>query len=152
MELRLEREPTGARCTLGKLWRLAGGKRIFLCDTLEDVVRQPADWKPSDPVLPWKTPGETAIPALRYRVTVTRSERFGRDLPLLNAVPGFSGVRIHPGNTADDTEGCILVGRRMGPSTILESREHFKEVFATIDEALMAGDEVWLEIVNAGAE
>lgn len=145
MELALIREPSGARSTLGKLW--CGDE--WLCDTLEDRVRQPKGWGPLDPVAPWKVPGETAIPTGRYRITVTWSERFKRNLPLLNAVPGFAGIRIHSGNTHEDTEGCILVGHRMGPGTVVESRASFALVRDLIQGALGRGEQVWMTVRSA---
>jgi hypothetical protein len=105
MELRLEREPSAEGCTIGRLY--VDG--MFECWTLEDVVR------------PVKIPGQTAIPHGHYVVTLTKSKRFQRVLPLVNAVPGFEGIRIHAGNTAADTEGCILVGRERYSSTFIGS-------------------------------
>lgn len=144
--LLLQREPSGPNATLGKLW--CDGE--FLCDTLEDVVRQPAGETNPTPeqVAAWKRPGETAIPAGRYRVQVTFSQRFGRSLPILVDVPGFAGVRIHPGNTDKDTEGCILPGQRMGPSTVVESRRAFAAVLVLIQTELEASRQVWLEVRN----
>lgn len=81
----------------------------FECFTLEDEVRDA------------KIPGVTAIPAGTYSVALTHSPRFGRVLPLVQRVPGFEGVRIHAGNTAGDTHGCVLVGRTRGTATIGES-------------------------------
>jgi hypothetical protein len=66
---------------------------------------------------------------------VTFSNRFQKPLPLLLAVPGFSGVRIHSGNTAADTEGCILVGAsdgNPGDGWLGRSREAFATLFAKI--------------------
>jgi hypothetical protein len=90
MELLLQRKPSADGCTIGQLF--VDG--VFCVFTLEDVVRDGP-----------KIAHETAIPAGRYRVDVTRSQRFGRMLPILLTVPGFDGIRIHPGNVAADTSG-----------------------------------------------
>lgn len=141
MELVLQRKPSRGHSTLGELY--ADG--VFSCFTLEDVVRE----RPGEPVSAWKVKGETAIPVGRYRVTVTKSARFGRDLPLLNLVPGFEGVRIHTGNTSADTEGCILVGSQIAGEAIVESRAAFQRLFEAIEGELAAGEEVWMEIHGA---
>ena len=57
-------------------------------------------------------PNRCCIPAGTYELKVTWSPAFKRWLPLLMAVPGRSGIRIHAGNTPRDTKGCILVGWR----------------------------------------
>lgn len=89
-------------CTIGTL--SIDGQ--VLCHTLEDRSREIE----GRPVNDWKVPGSTAIPRGSYAVLCDYSERFKRVLPRLLDVPGFAGVRIHAGNTAKDTEGCILVG------------------------------------------
>lgn len=138
----LRRQPSTDHCTIGELY--AEGQ--FVCYVLEDVVRE----LENIPVSEWKVKGETAIPQGRYRITITKSERFGRPLPFLNMVPGFAGIRIHPGNTDKDTEGCLLPGMSVAPNgeAVLESRTAFKKVYEMIDESLMQGDEVWIEIRN----
>lgn len=87
---------------------------VKFCDTLEDKVRDLID-KNSDGDFDdqgeGKVYGETAIPAGTYNVVVTKSAAFKRELPLLLNVPGFSGIRIHSGNTAEHSKGCILVGK-----------------------------------------
>lgn len=111
---------------------------------LEDTVREVAD----RPVSSWKIAGITAIPSGRYRVTITFSQRFQRPLPLLNDVPGYSGVRIHPGNTDKDTEGCLLPGLSCGANRVNNSRDAFDQLFELIGNAIDAGEEVWIEVVR----
>ena len=103
---------------------------------MEDIIREV------------KIPGETAIPAGRYRVVLTFSKRFQRILPLLQDVPNFTGIRIHSGNTDKDTEGCMLVGQERGPTTVMRSRAALNVLQYKIEEAITGGDEVWIEIRN----
>ena len=138
MKLRVERDTYSTKYTLGQL--LIDGMEE--CYTLEDGVKE----KEGVPVEEWKVPGETAIPKGTYNVVVTYSNRFKRDLPLLENVPGFTGIRIHPGNTHEDTEGCILVGRKRTDRTVVESRIAFNELFRKIEEALEQGDTVTIEV------
>jgi hypothetical protein len=146
MRLLLHRYDLRERVTLGTL--AADG--VYVCHTLEDAVREPYDGSVKDgvPVATWKIPGETAIPAGDYRVGITYSQRFRREMPILLDVPGFTGVRIHAGNTHADTEGCILVGRRVVGETIVESRLAFAKLFDMLDSALDAGDDVWITIAS----
>lgn len=131
MLLTLKREVFTANSTIGRL--SVDGK--FNCFTLEDVVRKGA-----------KIYSKTAIPAGRYQITINHSPRFKRLLPLLLNVPGFEGIRIHSGNTADDTEGCILVGRTRSRDFIGESRLAFAPLFNQIEEALTRRERVFIEI------
>jgi len=114
MRLDLQREPSRDAATLGALY-VDGA---WLCWTLEDEMREVA----GRPVDDWKIAGKTAIPLGTYPVLVTMSMRFGRRLPLVESVPGFTGIRIHPGNTEADTEGCILLGLDRGNATVRLSR------------------------------
>jgi hypothetical protein len=133
MKLRLLRTWPDEACTIGQL--LVDG--VATCFTLEDVVRPPGAPKVF---------GETAIPAGTYQVIVTHSPHFGRDLPLLVNVPDFEGVRIHPGNVAADTEGCILVGMDRLADSIGRSRLAFEPLFGRIAGALAGGEPVSIEI------
>lgn len=58
-----------------------------------------------------------AIPCGMYTVQNSKSQKFKRELPLLfsSNVTQSRGIRIHRGNTAKDSQGCVLVG--MGRST-----------------------------------
>ena len=102
MKLTLARRIFTTQSTIGEL--AVDGN--FECFTLEDPVR------------PKKIRSVTAIPAGTYTVAITFSPRFGTELPLLLDVPEFEGIRIHPGNTATDTEGCLLVGKSRAIDTI----------------------------------
>jgi hypothetical protein len=104
------------------------------CFTCEDVEREV------------KIPGETAIPRGVYKVIITYSQRFKRDLPLLVDVPGFQGIRIHSGNTAEDTAGCILVGRTKMPDGVYDSRIAFERLLMKIEAAIDAGQDVTIEV------
>lgn len=132
LNIEVFRTPSKDGATLGKMY-LNG---IDTCYTLEDVVRP-------DGV---KVYGETAIPAGRYRVDITCSNRFQCDMPLVCDVPNFEGVRIHPGNTSADTHGCILVGMSQGGASIGASRMAYNIVFPQIRDAIANGEEVWLTI------
>lgn len=105
MELEIKREPN-AKCTPGKFY-ING---VFHAYSLEDIVRDKnGDGDLNDPG-EQKIAGKTAIPAGRYQVVLTLSNRFKRVMPLIVDVPGFEGIRIHGGNTAEDTHGCPLIG------------------------------------------
>jgi hypothetical protein len=134
MKLTLQRVQLDPDVTIGKL--LVDG--VFECWTCEDTVRLTGP----------KVFGKTAIPFGVYGVSITRSPHFGTDLPLVNSVPDFVGVRIHPGNTAADTEGCILVGQDRLTKSIGRSRAAFAVLFEKIQKALRDGDGVQLEITQ----
>lgn len=131
MKLKLTRTWPDAACTIGTL----SVDGVMECYTLEDVVR-------TGP----KVFGQTAIPAGTYGVIITFSPHFQRDLPLLVDVPNFEGVRIHPGNTAADTEGCILVGVDKLADSIGHSRVAFEALFPKIQQALARGELVSIEV------
>lgn len=117
MDLHLIRKIYTKKSTIGEL--SVDGK--FQCYILEDIVR-PADAE--------KVYGKTAIPAGTYQIQITMSNRFQRFLPLLIGVPGFEGIRIHPGNTDGDTDGCLLPGKTQGKDFVGSSVIAFEELFA----------------------
>jgi hypothetical protein len=137
MEIVIQRRWADGDATIGEL-SVDGS---IECYTLEDEVRD-------GDIFTVKVAGATAIPAGRYQVIVTRSTRFGRDLPLLLKVPNFEGIRIHPGNTAANTEGCILVGMKRGAARVDDSRTAFDALFPKIQAALAAGEACWITLQN----
>lgn len=133
MILTLKRQPSGAVCTHGDLY-IDG---VWAMYTLEDVVRG------------LKIKGETAIPAGHYRVSMENSPKFGPGTLTIHDVPNFSGIRIHAGNSAKDTEGCPLVGRVRGITTISESRLALEELKSRVVAAALKGEDVSIEIEDA---
>lgn len=136
MELLLQRRPSAGGATIGEL-SVDGKWQCYIC---EDVVRAPGAPK---------VYGATAIPAGRYKVEITDSPKFGRPLPLLLEVPGFEGIRIHPGNTAADTDGCLLPGVTCTANAVQSSVAAFGALFDLIEGAEAAGKEVWIDIRDA---
>jgi hypothetical protein len=104
----------------------------FLCDTLEPTVRP----------VGVKIFGKTAIPEGIYKIELTYSRHFQKELPLLLKVPNFEGVRIHPGNTAADTQGCILVGKNNERGRVTNSRVYFGALFEMIKKRIAEGVEI----------
>lgn len=144
MHMLLKRVQLDPEVTIGEL--LVDGK--FECYVCEDTVREVL----GQPVEKWKVYGKTAIPYGSYKVTITWSNRFGRLLPILHDVPGYSGVRIHPGNSAKDTEGCLLPGLVRTANGVGHSRPACDYLLPKIDRALKSGEPVTIEIANASAE
>lgn len=132
MNITLDRDVRTPEFTLGRL-SIDGQPECF---TAEDCVRDGE-----------KVHGKTAIPPGRYRILITHSPRFKKPLPLLLDVPGFDGVRIHPGNDAGDTEGCILPGRARTADGVAESRVAHAALQERIAAALLLREEVWIEIL-----
>lgn len=89
---------------------------------------------------------KTAIPRGRYKVELDWSPKYSRDMPHVQDVPGFTGIRIHAGNRAEDTEGCILVGQSRNENWLRDSKIAFDALLQKLNTAWAAGEEVWLEI------
>ena len=141
MEVMIIREIFSDQYTHGRLYI----NNVFECYTLEDTDRH------LEIDITKKIKGKSAIPlpdAGGYNVEITKSFRFGRMMPLVEDVPGFSGIRIHSGNTSEDTDGCILVGNARGNDRVLDSRSAYSKLFAKLTNALKA-EKVRLRIVRA---
>jgi hypothetical protein len=141
MKLKLKRTECGKKATLGAI--SINDKHECFC--IEDMDRQ-LEINPDAKVM-----HETCIPRGTYQVIITYSNRFKRELPLLVDVPGFEGIRIHPGNTDADSSGCILPATSWGRDGNANpiggnSREAFRRLFEKIEAALDAGQSVEIEI------
>lgn len=140
LEFVLLRRPTVDESTIGEVVCLGN----HVCYTVEDAIRE----VPGVPVTAWKVAGRTAIPEGVYQIISTDSMRFGRRLPILVDVPGFTGIRIHPGNSSQDSEGCILPGLSEIGGEVFRSRDACALWQGQIETALLAGRQVILEIRN----
>ena len=127
----------------------------YFCDTLEPTVLELKTTVSKETVLrsPTKLASlkPVAIPEGRYAVVITWSPKFKMWLPLLLGGPDFNrlwqGIRIHMGNTAKDTQGCILVGRNQIVGRVLESRKWLYELKQKIVASKAKGDAGWLTVV-----
>ena len=118
MELLLKRHSFKSTYTIGKLF--VNSK--YFCDVIEDTVRDLNMDGDLDDSGEGKIYGKTAIPYGRYEVQVTMSTRFKKLLPILIGVKGFEGIRIHNGNTEQDSLGCLIVGENKEVGKVLNSR------------------------------
>lgn len=149
----VRRRYKGIAYTIGDLF--VNGKKF--CETLEDRDRGLCQGMDLDEIRKKKVYGATAIPVGTYFVDLnTVSQKFvdrswarpyeGK-IPRLNSVPGFDGVLIHPGNTAADTLGCILVGWNKVKGQVVESQATFKKFMdEVIVPAKKAGEIVIIQI------
>ena len=128
--------------TIGKMY--VDG--VFFADTLEDRVR---DYNKDGDLLDEgeeKVYGETAIPYGRYRITVTLSPKFKRELPRLLAVPHFTGILIHEMRDASQSHGCIGVGENKIKGGLINSRPYVQELTSWIKIQESMGNAVYITI------
>ena len=125
MRLTLKRIANRKDYCIGKLY--INGK--YFCDTLEDRDRGLDDSMSEDDIKQIKIKGETAIPVGIYTVLLTYSPKYKKVMPLINNVKGYSGIRIHSGNSSKDTEGCLLVGKNTVVGRLTDSRNTFNALF-----------------------
>lgn len=128
MVLKLVRSIRTPTTTLGKLYV----DDIFNCWTLEDIDRELKSSMPLKEIEKKKIKALTAIPTGTYEIVINYSPRFKRQLPLLLNVPGYVGIRIHPGNNSQHTEGCILVGEYLNDNYIKNSTVTFNKLFTLL--------------------
>lgn len=160
MELLLRRIAKKSTYTIGKLYQIKDGKEHYICDTLEDKDRGLMDSMSVKDILSFKVYGETAIPSGKYNLTMNvKSNRFSNFskypfykkwegyLPRLLNVKGFDGILIHCGQRAENSHGCVLVGKNSIVGGLTQSREYFIKL---MDEYLIPakkrGEKITIEI------
>lgn len=135
MKLKLERKYLNSTYTIGKLYV----NDEYFCDVIEDAVRQV------------KIYGKTAIPYGTYDIIMSLSPHFSpiykRKVPELMKVPGFENIRIHAGNTASDTLGCLIVGENKIKGKVINSLSTMKKLFDVMDIAVANNESIQIEII-----
>ena len=133
---RIAKKPT---YTIGKLY-IDG---VYFCDTVEDTDRGLFQGQSLDLIKKIKIPNKTAIPTGTYKLTLNVvSPKYSKKaiyqeickgrVPRLLDVPGYDGVLIHIGNSADDSSGCILVGQNKVVGKVINSTETFRKLYNKI--------------------
>lgn len=148
MEIRIDRAWKKKGYTISRVFldgkRFGDGRKY--CNALEDEDRGLTSDMTVDEILKKKKYGETAIPTGRYKVTMSWSPRFKKEMPLVNAVKGFTGVRLHSGNTPKDTLGCILFGANDKVGEVCNSRYWTTMLTAIIKSAIEREENVYLQV------
>lgn len=137
MKLVVERFLFEKDCTVGRLY-IDG---VMKCFTMEDEIRAV------------KVKGETAIPYGTYELGMRYSPKFtprhGHEMLWVKNVPGFEYILIHPGNTDDDTDGCLLLGDKIGivkaQTAVINSVATYKEIYPIISKHLELGGTATIE-------
>lgn len=142
MEIRVIRKHKNAESTIGELF-IDG---VFFCYTCEDTDRGLQQNMTLEDIKAKKIHGKTAIPAGRYAVALSMSNRFQKYLPELINVPGYAGVRIHSGNTAEDSDGCLLLGIANPQFTIVQDSRNTVANFMKKLQVVEKKEKIWITI------
>lgn len=130
MNLKLVRKYRKETYTIGKLY--VDG--VYFCDVIEDKDRGLDDTMFLADIMVKKKYGETAIPYGTYKVEINYSPKYKKLMPQIMNVKGFGGIRIHSGNTAKDTLGCLIVGKNTKKGMVTESRATYNKLFALMKD------------------
>lgn len=154
MKILVDRKWKKEGYTIGKLYI----DNMAFCDTLEDTDRGLDSSMSLEKIKVLKKAAITAIPTGTYKVRmdVVSNKYNGKDwymkncngsrIPRLENVPGYAGILIHPGNTAAETEGCILVGKNKAKGKVLESKETFLQLYNKMYAAYKKGENIEITI------
>ena len=131
MNIQLKRIAKKETYTIGKLY-LDG---VYFCDTIEDKDRGLNQTMSINDIKKNKVYGETAIPTGTYKLVIDYSNRFKKNMAHVLNVPGYEGIRIHTGNSAKDSLGCIIVGKNKVVGKVVESRDTYNQLFPILQKA-----------------
>ena len=115
---------------------------IYMCDTIEDRYRKIQ--KKEDKIY-----GVTAIPCGRYPVVLDYSPKYSKLMPHILDVPYFEGIRIHSGNSDEDSLGCIIVGEYcpgVAGGFVKNSRIAYEKLFAKMKKASDRGERIFITV------
>ena len=154
MNLTIDRKWKKDTYTIGKLY--VNG--VAFSETLEDTDRGLKDSMTELEIRARKIYGKTAIPTGTYNVRLDIiSPKYSLKpwyvqncnnarMPRIENTKGFSGVLIHPGNTNEDTYGCVLVGRNTIKGKVTDSKATFLQLYKKMQEAYKRGEKITLTI------
>ena len=154
MKILVDRKWKKDAYTIGKLYV----DSMFFSNTLEDKDRDLTNSMSLEEIKKKKKAGETAIPTGTYKVRMdivspkySKSSWYvkncnGARMPRLEKVPGYDGVLIHAGNTAKDTEGCILVGKNDVKGIVTKSKDYFLKLYNIMYTAYKKGENIEITI------
>ena len=142
MQIVLKRISKKPDYTIGKVYI----NNEYFCDSIEDKDRGLTDNMSELQVQAIKVMHKTAIPTGTYKVTYTYSNKYKKMMPLVNDVKGFTGIRIHSGNTADDSSGCIILGQNKVVGKVINSKITIDKFITILKKALDKKEKVELMI------
>ena len=119
---------------------------VYFCKTLEDTNRdlnKNGQFDNNEK----KVYGETCIPYGKYKVILSYSPKFKRELPEILEVPDFQGIRIHRGNKIADTLGCVLCGEKVKNGYLSNSTPYEIKLVELFKQAKSRNEESFLEII-----
>lgn len=154
MKLKLIRKWKKETYTIGQLYV----DDVFFSNTIEDKDRGLSSSMSLTDIKKVKKPGITAIPTGTYSITLdVQSPKYAKSktmmefckayMPRLKNVPGYDGVLVHPGNSAKDTEGCIIPGKNDKVGWVSNSTTYFKNLYNKMKEARNRKEEITIEII-----
>lgn len=154
MKLRLKRIAKKETYTIGKLY--VNGK--YECDACEDKDRHLSSDMPLKKIQEVKVAAKTAIPTGTYTIRMDIiSPKYslkpwyvknchGARMPRLEGVKCWTGILLHPGSTAADSAGCILVGKNDVVGMVTNSKETFLKLYNKMYEAYKKGEKITISI------